>query len=198
MFNMRLKSLARKLFSLGLKNEARKIVDLDIRDVFAHISGPSGSGKSTLMEEILSLHPDVIGKDLDEFDEKATEKMGLEQNWKQKSWSEDLQRKHYKIKQAILNDFIDENIGSKILLVGFHSEGDDSLVFNARYKIILNTDLELSMKRRIKRDKKMGAYNFWDNKHTLHSEMEESKKIVKDLKSEGYILMSRDQILSLF
>ena len=195
---MRLKSLAKNLFHLGLNKEAVSIIKLSQKEVFAHISGPSGSGKTTLMEEIESLHPDIVGKDLDEFDEKATEEMGLDKNWKQTSWSEDTQKKHYAIKQSLLDDFIQKNATSKIVLVGLHSEGDDQLKFNAKYKILLNTDPKESLKRRIKRDRETGGRNFWDDKDSLRSEIEESERVIGDLKSEGYTPMSPEEILSLF
>lgn len=195
---MKLKSLARKLIQLGLKKEAASIIRLSSKEVFAHISGPAGSGKTTLMEEIESIHPDVVGKDLDEFDEQATSKMGLDRNWKQTSWSEDLQKEHYKIKQSLLDDFINQNSGSKIVLVGIHTEGKDFLSFNPKYKIVLDTSPTESIKRRIKRDKDLGGWNFWDDKDSLNSEIEESERMVTDLKSEGYIPMSREEILSLF
>jgi uridine kinase len=197
-FCMRLKSLAKKLILLGLTKEAEGIIRLSSKEVFAHISGPSGSGKTTLMEEIGSLYPDVVEKDLDEFDEEATEEMGLDKNWKQTSWSEDTQREHYAIKQSLLDNFIEQNSSSKILLVGLHTEGDDSLSFNARHKIILDTSPSESIKRRIKRDKESGGWNFWDDKDSLTSEIEESKRVVSYLKSEGYTSMSPEEILSLF
>lgn len=195
---MRLKSLAKKLFHLGLKKEAASIIKLSQKEVFAHISGPSGSGKTTLMEEIKALNPDVVEKDLDEFDEEATKEMGLDKNWKQTSWSEDTQKEHYAIKQSLLDDFIERNAGSKIVLVGLHSEGDDQLTFNAKHKILLNTDPKESIKRRIKRDREAGGWNFWDDKDSLRSEMEESERIVNDLKLEGYTPMLPEEILSLF
>lgn len=195
---MRLKSLAKKLFQLGLKKEAASIIKLSSKEVFAHISGPSGSGKTTLMEEIKALNPDVVEKDLDEFDEEATEEMGLDKNWKQTSWSEDTQKEHYTIKQSLLDDFIERNAGSRIVLVGLHSEGDDQLTFNPKYKVLLNTDPKESIKRRIKRDKELGGWNFWSDKDSLRSEIEESERIISDLKSEGYTSMSREEILSLF
>ena len=196
---MKLSILAKKLVSLNLYREAEQILKLASRVVFAHISGPSGSGKTTIMEEIQSLHPDVVAKDLDEFDEEATEEMGLDPLWKQTSWSRELQIEHYKIKQKLLDDFIDANAGKKILLVGIHNEGEESLHFNAENKILLNTSPKESIERRIKRDSEWGkGWNFWENEEALLSEIEESEEIVMGLTGDGYSPMSRDEILSLF
>lgn len=196
---MKLTILAKKLESLLLYKEAAQILKLASREVFAHISGPSGSGKTTIMEEISSLYPDVVTKDLDEFDEEATEEMGLDPLWKQTSWSEELQREHYKIKQKLLDDFIMANAGRKILLVGIHNEGAESLSFNAKHKILLDTSPKESMERRIKRDSEWGkGWNFWDSEEDILSELQESEEIVRYLITESYVPMSRDEILSLF
>lgn len=191
--------LAKSLQGLNLSIESGQILKLASKEVFAHISGPSGSGKTTLMEEITSLHPDIVAKDLDEFDEEATEEMGLDPGWKQTSWSEELQREHYKIKQRLLDDFIEANTGNRTLLVGIHNEGEDSLNFNAKHKILLDTSPKESMERRIKRDREWGkGWNFWENEEDLTSELEESEEIVKYLMTESYVPMGREEILSLF
>ena len=196
---MKLSILAKKLDSLNLRKEATQILKLASKEVFAHISGPSGSGKTTLMEEITSLHPDVVAKDLDEFDEEATEGMGLDPLWKQTSWSEELQREHYKIKQNLLDDFIGANTGNRILLVGIHNEGEDSLNLNAKHKILLDTSPKESMERRVKRDRELGkGWNFWENEEDLTSEFKESEEIVRYLMTESYVPMGREEILSLF
>lgn len=196
---MKLSILAKKLYSLSLHKESAQILKLASGEVFAHISGPSGSGKTTLMEEIASLHPDVVAKDLDEFDEEATEGLGLDPGWKQTSWSEELQREHYKIKQRLLDNFIEENAEKRTLLVGLHEEGGDALHFNPRHKILIDTGPTESMRRRVKRDKKLSStYEFWKDQGAMASELEESEKIIQSLTSEGYAPMSREEILDLF
>jgi energy-coupling factor transporter ATP-binding protein EcfA2 len=196
---MKLTILAKKLYHLNLHREAAQILKLASKEIFAHISGPSGSGKTTLMEEIASLHPDVVAKDLDEFDEKATEEMGLDLDWKQTSWSEELQKEHYKVKQGLLDHFIEENAGKRILLVGLHEEGGDALHFNPRHKILIDTSPTESMRRRVRRDKKLSpTYEFWKDQGTMASELEESERIVQCLTSKGYTTMSKEEILDLF
>lgn len=198
-FKNKIIKLAKFIGNIGLNKEATQILKLASKEVFAHISGPSGSGKTTIMEEINSLYPDVVTKDLDEFDEEATEEMGLDPLWKQTSWSEELQREHYKIKQKLLDDFIMDNAGRKILLVGIHNEGAESLSFNAKHKILLDTSPKESMERRIKRDSEWGkGWNFWDSEEDILSELQESEEIVRYLMTESYVPMSRDEILSLF
>ena len=196
---MKLSILAKKLYSLSLHKEAAQILRLASKEIFAHISGPSGSGKTTIMEEISSLCPDVVAKDLDEFDEEATEWLGLDPLWKQTSWSEELQMEHYKVKQDLIDNFIKENAGRDIVLVGLHEEGGDSLHFDAKHKILLNTDPAESMRRRIDRDKGLSStYQFWKDHDAMASEWEESQRIVESLTSEGYTPMSREEILDLF
>lgn len=196
---MKLSILAKKLHSLNLHKEAAQILKLASGEVFAHISGPSGSGKTTVMEEIKTLRPDITAKDLDEFDEEASDVMGLDPDWKQTSWSEELQKEHYKVKQELLDNFIKENRGRDIVLVGLHEEGGDSLAFNAKHKILLNTDLAESMRRRIDRDKSLSStYEFWKDPDSMASESEEVERIVESLTSEGYTPMSREEILDLF
>jgi hypothetical protein len=196
---MNLTILAKKLRSLQLHKESSQVLKLASKEIFVHISGPPASGKTTLMEEIQALHPDVVTKDLDEFDEEATEIMGLDPFWKQISWSEELQMDHYKIKQELLETFIKENTGRDIVLVGLHEESGDSLHFNTKHKILLKTEPAELMRRRIDRDKGLSsAYQFWKDPDAMASEFRESQRIVESLTSEGYTPMSREEILNLF
>lgn len=195
----KLSNLYSLLYRLGLKKEADEIKKLSsTNDVFMHISGPSGSGKTTLMEKIQEIYPQSSCKDLDEFDEEATESLNLKTGWKRNNYTDELAIAHYKEKQRLLENFISENKDKKIILVGIHSEGDFSLKFKAQYKIILNTSIIESLKRRIKRDKKLNnEWKFWNDKDLIKSELNESKKIVSELKSQNYVLMSEDEILNL-
>lgn len=196
---MKLTILAKKLDSLLLHKEASQILKLASGEVFAHISGPSGSGKTTVMNKIHSLHPAIAVKDLDEFDEEATEKMGLELGWKQKDPSQKTLNKHHKEKQRLLNAFLKKNKKEKIVLVGIHEEAGNVLQFNAEHKILLDVSPEEATKRRIKRDKDLSShYQFWKDSESLKSELMGAKKIVKDLISEGYSKMSPGKIFSLF
>lgn len=123
----------------------------------------------------------------------------MDPGWKQTSWSEELQREHYKIKQRLLDNFIEENAGKRTLLVGLHEEDGDALHFNPRHKILIDTGPTESMRRRVKRDKKLSStYEFWKDQGAMASELEESEKIIQSLTSEGYTSMSREEILDLF
>lgn len=196
---MKLTILAKKLDSLLLYKEAAQILKLASGEVFAHISGPSGSGKTTLLNKIHSLHPAIAVKDLDEFDDEATEKMGLEPGWKQKDPSQKRLDKHHKEKQKLLNAFLKKNKNQKIVLVGIHEEAGNTLGFNAEHKILLDVRPEEATKRRIKRDKELSSpYQFWKNPESLKSELMGAKKIIKDLSAEGYSKMSPKKIISLF
>lgn len=167
--------------------------------VLMHLGGPSGSGKTSLLEEIQQLYPEVICKDLDEFDEKASQELGLESGWKN---SEDLWDKwgeeHFEIKQQLLDDFISAHAGKKIILAGIASEGEYSLQFFPQFRILLNTPLEESLSRRIKRDKNHpGAYKFWKDPKSMEKERKEGAKIIKELTSAGYESLSADEVMDL-
>lgn len=210
---IKLKKLSNHLASIGLTDEAKIIEKLSMdfvhreynvrnasskQNVFMHIGGPSGSGKSTLMEKIMKLHPEIVCKDLDEFDEDASESLGLHVGWKQNSYTDDLALSHFKEKQRLLDNFISAHHGDKIILVGIHSEGDFSLNFHPQHKILLNTSPTESLKRRIERDKSLGSqWAFWDDQDSINSELKESKKIISELKSENYTPLSSEDILNL-
>lgn len=198
---MKLSILAKKLYYLSLYKEAAQILKLASKEVFAHISGPSGSGKTTIMEEIASLHPDVVAKDLDEFDEEANKAMDIPDSWKHDSsiWTQEIEETQFALRQRLLDDFLERNSGRKIILAGHHTEWGKDLQFNAKHKILLNTSTKESMERRIKRDREWGkGWNFWENEEDLTSELEESEEIVKYLMIESYVPMGREEILSLF
>jgi len=203
--------LAIHLDGMGLKEEA-DVVDSFLKEflekeesvaedysVLMHLGGPSGSGKTSLLEKIDQLYPEVICKDLDEFDEEASEELGLIPGWKN---SEDLWDKwgeeHFEIKQQLLDDFISAHAGKKIILAGIASEGEYSLQFLPQFRILLNTPLEESLSRRIKRDKDHpGAYKFWKNPKSMEEERREGAKIIKELTSAGYESLSADEVIDL-
>lgn len=202
----KLTNLALYLESSGAKREAFLIRSLMVKmasnagEIFMHIGGPSGSGKSSLMERIEDLYPEIVCKDLDEFDEAASESMGLPVGWKRDAslWTQEIEDAQFLMRQNLLDKLIRENSGKKIILVGHHTEWSKSLKFNAKYKVLLNTSPEESLQRRIKRDKKLDqAWNFWDDEDLKASELEESKRIVYDLKSQDYISLSTEEVLNL-
>lgn len=182
-----------------LNKESRVKIASIAGGVFMHIGGPSGSGKTTLMEEIQVKYPQVICKDLDELDEEATEVLGLSPGWKNTGkYTDELAEEHFKVKQSLLDNFIKSHSGEKIILVGIHSEGDNILNFHPQYKILLNTSPTESLKRRVKRDKKIrGGWEFWKDKDFMDSELRESEKIVQDLQSADYMSLSAVEVLNL-
>jgi uridine kinase len=178
---MKLTILAKKLRSLQLYKEASQVLKLASKEIFAHISGPPASGKTTLMEEIQALHPDVVTKDLDEFDEIATEELGLDSLWKMNSWTEEAEKNQFDLKQNLLDKFLEENLGKRIVLVGIHTEWGRSLQFKAKYRILLNTKPKEAFERRKKRDMEFeGAWKFWEDEETSASELKESISIFED------------------
>lgn len=199
-------NLANNLDSKGLYKEADSLDSiikyaLDfIPKVYMHIDGPSGAGKTTLMNKIKKLNLNIAIEDLDEFDDQASKNINLPQGWKQDSWDE-FKEEFYEEKQRILEKYIKENNKKKIILVGINNEGDKSLKFNADHKILIDTKPEEALERRIRRDKSLiekghKGYQFWEREDDLKSELQESIKIVEDLKNNNYIPMSPEDILN--
>mgnify|MGYP003335777811 CR=1 FL=1 len=194
----KLVALAFSLNRLGRKVEAGKVAAL-AGGVFMHIGGPAGSGKTSLLEEIEAKYPQIICKDLDEFDQEAEEILGLNPNWKGSEelwerWGEE----SYRIKQDLLDRFISSHLDQKIILAGIESEGEYSLQIYPQHSILLDTSAAESLSRRIKRDKEIaGNSGFWDDPESLESELQENEKIIQDLTSSGYLSLSPDQVMEL-
>jgi hypothetical protein len=197
----KLKILADHLEGMSLQKEAIAIKSLSGGTsrgpkIFMHIAGPAGSGKTTLLEKIKKTFPDVAGEDLDLFDEMATEALGLPEGWKHEGlWNEESAKKSYEIKQKLLEDFVRDHAGKKIIFVGFHEEGDQRFHFDPKWKISLSTSPEESAIRRRKRDFEQNPSQPHLKEEDLHSFIQEGEEVLKNLKSEGYTSASPEAIL---
>ena len=73
--------------------------------IVCHIAGPSGSGKTTLLEKIHNQFPSIVTKDLDEFDDEASNMLGLDSTQK-KTWQAEDFKKLADLRQKLMDDFI--------------------------------------------------------------------------------------------
>jgi len=176
------------------------------RRIFMHLAGPPGSGKTTLLRMIEAKFPDQAAcVDLDDFDEAATDEMGLPSgyggtmHWKtsEEVWEEH-GREHFRLKQGMMDRFITEHPGQLIIFGGIHAERDYELEFYPEHRVLMGTSPRESMRRRIARDRATGgSWEFWRDQDFMRSEMQGSERIVRDLLQEGYRPMSPQAVIAL-
>jgi len=157
--------------------------------ILAQVDGPAGVGKTTLMENIEKRGYSVI--DLDVFDEQATKEFGLDDGWKSsEQYSDKLLAKVHKLRQKLLDNWLEENDPAKSIVFGIHTEGDTRYRINTDNKILLVDDVSKIVDRRIKRDGLGQADRASLKKETLGH--------IKELKDLGFLPMKADEILSMF
>lgn len=169
-----------------------------IANILAHIGGVSGAGKTTLLNKIVEQHPNILVKDIDEFDEKAKDELNI--HWHHDTpFSDDDLDKLTKRKQELLDDYIKQNKNKEIVTAGIHFEDDDKFELNipARLKLMLNTKPLTGSWRAYWRSKKLHDDG---NPYAAYSILEalrhwkENKKIYKGYKQRGYKEESSEQI----
>jgi ADP-ribose pyrophosphatase YjhB (NUDIX family)/energy-coupling factor transporter ATP-binding protein EcfA2 len=162
--------------------------------VFAHIGGASGSGKSTLLEALQKLRPDIVTKDLDEFDEKATEQLKLPPKWKTDYTDEMIQQLAAR-RQQLMDRWIARQ-KKPVILGGHHVEGDSVLDVHTDNKLLLDTPAWLSAWRAYKRSQNE------DPQHRrrlteLPQDWMEARRDVSKLRQMNYIPHTKDEIIAL-
>ena len=152
------------------ENQLRNIVQVVIKEVinrpsvFMHVTGNTGCGKTTLMENLMNEYPQYIFFDIDEFGEMATDELGWDHGWGQKSWTEEKGQIWKEMTQKVAEEFI-ANADKPIVFFGIHhntTKGvpDPYLFFNAKHKLFMDVDPELCAERKFSRDqKRMEVYN---------------------------------------
>lgn len=159
------------------------------KQILAQVDGPAGVGKTTLMEKIAKRGYSVI--DLDVFDEKASKEMGLDDGWKSSDlYSDKLLAKVHKLRQKLLDNWLEENDPDKSIVFGIHTDGKTRYKVNAETKILLTDDVSKIVGRRIKRDKLDEADRPSLRKETLDH--------IKELKALGFVEMKVDDVLAMF
>ena len=146
------------------ENHLRNIIRVIIKEainrpsVFMHVTGNTGCGKTTLMEKLSNDYQKYTFFDLDEFSEMATNELGWDHGWGQKSWTEEKGQAWKEMTQKVAEDFI-ANADKPIVFFGIHhntTKGvpDPYLFFNAQHKFFMDVDPELCAKRKFSRDQK--------------------------------------------
>jgi adenylate kinase family enzyme len=159
-------------------------------NVLCHIAGPSGSGKTTLAKKLK--HPNLVVRDLDDFDDAAVALLG---------WTE-IPKKDFDDKmlcclatkrQELLDEFLEEE-EDLVVLVGNHREGKYIIDIPTDNRFLLDVSAEVSARRAYERSQKESP------KHRrklseLPEDIKEAKDEIKWLRSRGYTAMSESAII---
>jgi len=175
--------------------------------VIAHLVGQAGSGKTYFIENtLLKKYPEIIAKDLDDFDDAADKALGLDgKTWRQSGDSSQIDqrvaRKHFDTVQGMVNQFLSANQDKKVFLAGMSVfpwvEGNNELDLGSpMFKFYLDIDPQVSAKRRIARDVEKGLYG--DEKPTEEEFQNELKWAADEkaqLLSAGYKSTTPEEIV---
>ena len=162
---------------------AKKVIE-KVAVVLMHVSGPSGSGKSTLLTNMQKQYPNLIAKDLDEFDDEASEK--LYPGIKKQEYTGDMIRELALQRQALMDSFLARNEELPVLLAGHHTEGDTVLNIPTKQRYMLDTGPLRSVWRAYQRSK-TEAPQYRRHLSELPADYKDAKNVEKQLLSLGYI-----------
>lgn len=191
-------------------NEWRKFLN-EVKEysIIAHLTGQAGSGKTHFVENtLLRLYPEIVAKDLDDFDDEADEVVSSgkgDKSWRQSGdpnqVDQKLAREHFDTVQGLINQFISENSNKKIFLSGMSVfpwvQGINELnLGNPQMKIYLEVDPQVSTKRRIARDIEKGLYgDSTPTKEEFEAELEWAAEEKAQLLSSGYKPKTPEEIV---
>jgi energy-coupling factor transporter ATP-binding protein EcfA2 len=159
-------------------------------DVVAHIAGPSGSGKTTLLSKLRISIPDLVVKDLDDFDTEARKKLGWK-GVKKKEYTDEMLSKLHTARQVALNSFLKHNKDRKVVLGGHHIEGPNVTTIPEGHKFLLNTGALQSAVRNVRRSKNSGGLKGYGD---IPRFWRIAGKDIKQLRGMGYVNRSPSQI----
>jgi hypothetical protein len=151
--------------------------------VVAHVAGPSGSGKTTLLRDLSKTHPSVVGKDMDDFDDEASEK--LFPGVRKSDYSKDMVSTLAAARQKSMDDFVNKNKGKDIVLAGHHVEGKTVLKIPTSNKVLLDTSPFISAWRGYRRSQNQRP----DHRRSLTelpSDWREARDTRRELVELGY------------
>ena len=177
--------------------------------VIAHLVGQAGSGKTYFIENtLLKKYPEIVAKDLDDFDDEADAVVGGDKSWRQSGDSsqvdQKLARRHFNKVQSLVNQFLSKHSGKKIFLAGMSVfpwvQGNNELdVGNPQMKIYLNRGTpEEVAKARIERDLANPNLKGVMKKPTeedYENELKFAKEEKAQLLSAGYKSATEDEIV---
>lgn len=161
-------------------------------NVICHISGPSGSGKTTLLNKIQKLFPNVICKDLDEFDEQAEDILEYS-NIKKKNYSDEMLKNLFNKRQELLDKFI-KNSDKPIILGGHHTEDKYVLNVHTNNKFRINVGPITSAYRAYLRSQKEDL-KYRRTLDELPFDIKEAKDVISELNKLGYEPKSKEEII---
>lgn len=161
--------------------------------ILCHIGGPSGSGKTSLLEEIKREFSESIHAiDLDEFDEKASEELGLDVT-KKKSWkTEDIARL-----AALRQLLMDRAIASShlpLIFAGHHREDAHILIIPTKNRFLLDVDAHTAALRAYQRSQKSGL-GYQRRIEDLPFEEKAAQEEIDFLTSQEYQKKSAEEVL---
>ena len=181
--------------------------------VLAHLVGQAGSGKTYFIENtLLKKYPEIVTKDLDDFDDEADAVVASgkgDKSWRQSGdpnqIDQELARKHFDKVQSLLDQFLSKHSGKKVFLAGMSVfpwvEGKNELNLGSpKFKFYLDIEPKVSAERRIERDIEKGLYGkeklsdeeFEEN---LKADLEHAATEKSQLLSAGYEPTTPEEIV---
>jgi guanylate kinase len=161
--------------------------------LLCHIAGPSGSGKTTVLQKIYKLFPNIITKDLDEFDDEASAILGLDSTQK-KYWQDRDLLNLAELRQKLMNEFLAQHSNNSVVLAGFHTEGPHTLKIPTSNKFLLDISAEESAHRAYKRSQNE-EIKFKRTLEDLPYDIAEAQKDINFLVAHNYQKMSEEDIV---
>ena len=161
-------------------------------NVICHIAGPSGSGKTTILKKIQEKYPQVIAKDLDEFDDQASAILNLDSTEK-KNWKDDDFKRLADLRQELMDEFIKQARGP-VVFGGHHREDVHILRIPTANNFLIDVDAHTSALR---------AYHRSQSENPKHRrkiedlpfDRGEAQQEMDFLLAHGYTRKSEDEIL---
>ena len=192
---------------LILENWRRYLAEGETSQVLAHLVGQAGSGKTYFINNtLLKKYPEIVAKDLDDFDDAADKALNLDgKSWRQSGdpaqIDQKLAQKHFNTVQRMVNQFLSANQDKKVFLAGMNVfpwvQGDNELdLGNPIFKLYLDIDPKTAAERRIARDVEKGLYG--DDKPTKKEFQQELKWAAEEksqLLSAGYKSATPEEIV---
>jgi len=193
---------------LLLENWRQYLTEDQGSSVIAHLVGQAGSGKTYFIEKTLEKkYPEMVVKDLDDFDDEADAVVGGDKSWRQSGKADQtdqkLARKHFDEVQSLVDQFLSSNSDKKVFLAGMSVfpwvEGDNQLdLGNPTHKFYLNRGTpEEIVQQRVQRDLEKASLKGIMKKPTEEDQKNEiawAKKEKAQLLSAGYKSATPEEI----
>ena len=189
-----------KIIIKGARQHNLKNIDLELpKGKLIVFTGISGSGKSTILNKIKEKHTNIVTKDLDDFDDEAKYNYvnNLNNtNFSFDNWNNKDEKATLKIKQQLINNYLERHKDKKVLFAGLEGGIIDDvpakLKLPTKNKIMINTSPFMSAVRRYWR-------NYIRNPFTKIPEDWRLGKIEQEgLMARGYKPLNPNQILEQF